>query len=101
MEKIRNNGESGLLWLENMQKYSRMSDQPDYKDIKAIGGNPCLEQTLESFEMCCLAETFPSHHNDLEEFLDTLQIAFKYAKIVTLGEIHWEQTNRVMKRNRR
>ena len=101
VENIRNNGEPGLLWLENMQKYSRMSDQADYKDIKATGGNPCLEQTLESFEMCCLAETFPYHHDTLEEFLDTLKIAFKYAKIVTLGETHWPQTNKVMSRNRR
>lgn len=101
VQSINLNGEPGLLWLENMQKFSRMNDIPDYKDIKATGGNPCLEQTLESYEMCCLSETFPNNHQDLDEFIDTLKYAFKYAKIVTLGKTHWEETNKVMQRNRR
>ena len=45
-EKIRINGEPGLAWLSNMQAYSRMADPPDFKDSRALGGNPCLEQTL-------------------------------------------------------
>jgi ribonucleotide reductase alpha subunit len=101
VESIRLNGEPGLLWLDNMQKFSRMNEIADYKDIKATGGNPCLEQTLESYEMCCLSETFPNNHKDLDEFLDTLKLAFKYAKIVTLGTTHWKETNTVMQRNRR
>lgn len=101
VENISNNGEPGLLWLENMQKYSRLKDPIDYKDRLASGGNPCLEQTLESYEMCCLAETFPFHHKNQEEYLDTLRYAFLYAKIVTLGKTHWPETNSVMMRNRR
>src|SRR6266480_5010270 len=69
--------------------------------MRARGGNPCLEQTLESYELCCLVETFPSNHASLEDFLDTLQIAFLYAKTVTLGKTHWPQSNAVMLRNRR
>jgi len=42
-EKIRLNGEPGLCWLDNMRAYGRMGDAPDFKDIKAAGGNPCLE----------------------------------------------------------
>lgn len=61
----------------------------------------CLEQTLESYELCCLVETFPERHDDLDEFLRTLELAFFYAKIVTLGEAHWPQTAEVMNRNRR
>lgn len=61
-EKIRLNGEPGLCWLDNMRAYGRMGDEPNYKDQKAAGGNPCLEQTLESHEMCCLVETFPYLH---------------------------------------
>lgn len=100
-ESIKLNGEPGLLWLENMKKYSRMIDPPDYRDRLAGGGNPCLEQTLESYELCCLAETFPFHHNTKEEYLDTLKSAFLYAKIVTLGLTHWKETNSIMSRNRR
>lgn len=101
VENIIENGEPGFLWLENMRNYSRMCEAPDFKDIRASGGNPCLEQTLESFEMCCLSETFPSHHDSLEEFLQTLKYAFLYAKIVTLGLTHWPESNAVMQRNRR
>ncbi|RIA91848.1 hypothetical protein C1645_736812 [Glomus cerebriforme] len=100
-ERVRNNGEPGFAWLNNAQEYSRMCDPPDYKDMRARGGNPCLEQTLESYELCCLVETFPLNHISLEDFLDTLQSAFLYAKTVTLEKTHWPQSNAVMLRNRR
>jgi hypothetical protein len=51
--------------------------------------------------MCCLVETFPNHHDDIEDFKKTLHSAFLYAKTVTLGSTHWEKTNAVMSRNRR
>ena len=41
-----------------------------------MGGNPCLEQTLESYEMCCLVETFPANHDSLADFLVTLRYAY-------------------------
>lgn len=100
-EKIAVNGEPGLAWLDNMQSYSRMNNGPDYKDHRASGGNPCLEQTLESMELCCLVETFPNNHSDLEDYLRTLKYAYLYAKTVTLGKTHWPDTNRVLLRNRR
>ena len=59
---IKNGGEPGLCWLENMRAYGRMIEPPNYRDKLAAGGNPCLEQTLESNEMCCLVETFPMNH---------------------------------------
>jgi adenosylcobalamin-dependent ribonucleoside-triphosphate reductase len=98
---ILKNGEPGLAWLENMQAYSRMGEAPDYKDYRALGGNPCLEQTLESYELCCLVEVFPASHDSLEEFLHTLKYAYMYAKIVSLGPTHWPESNEVMSRNRR
>jgi hypothetical protein len=79
-----------------------MVDPPDYKDIKAAGGNPCLEQTLESQEMCCLVETFPDRHQVLAEFNDTLELALLYAKSVTLAlPNQWPESAEVMARNRR
>lgn len=65
---MKNGGEPGLCWLSNMQAYGRMSDPADFKDYRAAGGNPCLEQTLESNEMCCLVETFPHNHQSYEDF---------------------------------
>jgi adenosylcobalamin-dependent ribonucleoside-triphosphate reductase len=101
VESIATNGEPGVVWLDNAQKYSRINGQPDYKDKKAKGVNPCGEQTLESFELCCLVETFPSRHDSYEEYEETLKYAYLYAKSVTLENTHWGVTNAVMGKNRR
>lgn len=53
-KRIQLNGEPGIAWLTNMQDYSRMVDPPDHKDYRVRGGNPCLEQSLESMELCCV-----------------------------------------------
>ena len=100
-KRIVDNGEPGFAWLDNMRKYSRMKNGGDDKDHRAAGGNPCLEQTLESYELCCLVETFPDNHDDFEDYARTLKYAYLYAKTVTLGRTHWSETNRVMLRNRR
>ena len=99
--QIAINGEPGVFWLENARDYGRMGDPPNYKDKKAAGVNPCGEQTLESFELCCLVETFPSRHESYEEFQDTLKYAYLYSKSVTLVNTHWKETNAVMLKNRR
>ena len=94
-------GEPGYAWLENMQGYSRMNNGKDNKDHRVCGGNPCLEQSLESYEVCNLVETFPNSHDSLEDYIVTLKYAYLYAKTVTLGQTHWPETNKVMLRNRR
>ena len=100
-KRIVDNGEPGFAWLENMRGYSRLKNGRDNKDHRVMGGNPCLEQSLESYELCCLVETFPNNHESLEDYLRTLKYAYLYAKTVTLGKTHWSDTNRVMLRNRR
>jgi intein/homing endonuclease len=50
---------------------------------------------------CNLVENFPDKHDDLDDFLRTLKFAYLYSKTVTLTKSHWEETNRVMLRNRR
>ena len=100
-KRINDNGEPGFAWLDNMRKFSRMQNGGDNKDHRVMGGNPCLEQSLESYELCCLVETFPNNHDSLEDYQRTLKYAYLYAKTVTLGKTHWPDTNRVMLRNRR
>ncbi|MFX0037243.1 MAG: ATP cone domain-containing protein [Candidatus Hermodarchaeota archaeon] len=99
--QIAVNGEPGVFWLENARNFGRMGDPPDFKDKKAAGVNPCGEQTLESFELCCLVESFPSRHDTYEEFQETLKYAYLYSKSVTLVNTHWQETNAVMLKNRR
>ena len=63
-----------LRWLENMRQYSRMKNGGDNKDHRVMGGNPCLEQSLESYELCCLVETFPENHDDFEDYAKNTKI---------------------------
>lgn len=98
---IAKNGEPGIVWIDNCREYGRMVEDKNYKDSAAMGLNPCFEQVLHSFELCCLVETFPSLHDSYEEFQETLKYAYLYAKTVTLLPTHWEETNAVMMRNRR
>lgn len=101
VERIATNGEPGFIWLDHMRDYSRMNGKPDNKDRKAMGSNPCSEQTLEDHELCCLVETFPAHHESLDDYQQTLKFAYLYAKTVTLIPTHYHKTNAVMMRNRR
>lgn len=100
-ERVKLNGEPGFAWLDNMRSFSRMNGVPDDKDYRVMGANPCVEQSLESYELCCLVETFPANHDSLEDYERTLKFAYLYAKTVTLGKTPWPRTNRVLLRNRR
>jgi len=95
------NGEPGFVFMENIKAFSRLCDPADYKDAKARGTNPCGEQTLESYELCCLVETFPSRAESKEDYLRTLKFAYLLGKTATLVNTTWHESNRVQKRNRR
>lgn len=95
------NGEPGYFWRENARAFGRFKDGATWADAKVAGTNPCAEQSLESFEICNLVETFPSRHETLEEYQRTLKFAYLYAKTVTLIPTHNERTNAIMLRNRR
>jgi adenosylcobalamin-dependent ribonucleoside-triphosphate reductase len=95
------NGEPGYFWRRNAQAFGRLKDGETWRDAKVAGTNPCAEQSLESFEICNLVETFPSLHETYEEYKRTLKFAYLYAKTVTLIPTHNERTNAIMLRNRR
>jgi len=61
----------------------------------------CGEQSLESYELCCLVETFPNNHDSADEYMRTLKFAYLYGKTVTLLPTHNARTNQVMLRSRR
>jgi ribonucleoside-triphosphate reductase len=101
VDGIVRNGEPGVIWMDMSRKYGRLIDEPNNKDHRVVGYNPCAEQSLESFEMCTLVETYLNRHDSLEDFKRTLKFAYLYAKTVTLLPTHWEETNAIMQRNRR
>jgi hypothetical protein len=43
-QRIVDNGEPGLFWLETAQQYGRMSDAPNNKDFRAKGTNPSMRK---------------------------------------------------------
>jgi ribonucleoside-triphosphate reductase len=101
VDGIVRNGEPGVIWMDMSRKYGRITDGINNKDHRVVGYNPCAEQSLESFEMCTLVETYMNRHDSLEDFKRTLKFAYLYAKTVTLLPTHWEETNAIMQRNRR
>ena len=101
VEKIIVNGEPGFMWLELARQYGRLVDPPDGKDWRIMGSNPCVEQSLENNELCTLVETFPTKHETLTDYKETLKHAYLYGKAVTLLPTTWPETNEVMARNRR
>jgi adenosylcobalamin-dependent ribonucleoside-triphosphate reductase len=95
------NGEPGYIWLNNARTRGRFKDGERLDDINVAGFNPCVEQQLEDAELCCLVETFPAKHENLEDYLRTLKIAYLYGKTITLSNTHWPETNAKMLKNRR
>ena len=100
-EQSQKNGEPGYIWLNNARTRGRFKDGPRYDDVNVAGFNPCVEQQLEDAELCCLVETYPAKHEDLEDYLRTLKIAYLYGKTITLSNTHWPETNAKMLKNRR
>lgn len=100
-EQSQKNGEPGYIWLDNARTRGRFADPPRDDDQNVMGFNPCVEQQLEDAELCCLVETFPTKHDDYEDYLATLKIAYLYGKTVTLANTHWPETNAKMLKNRR
>jgi ribonucleotide reductase alpha subunit len=74
-ELTAKNGEPGYQWLDNARKFSRMKGTPDFSDMRVAGANPCVEQSLEDRELCCLVETFPGRHDTFEDYKKTLKFA--------------------------
>ena len=86
--------------IESVYDFS-LQDSEHWGVIEGFIAHNCGEQSLESYEMCTLVETFPTRHDTVEDYLRTLKFAYLYAKTVTLGKTHWPETNRVQLRNRR
>lgn len=95
---IERNGEPGIVNLMNIRRYARFGEE---KADSANLTNPCGEIPLESFELCNLAEAFPSRCRDEATFMQALEFATFYTSTVTLLPTHREASNAVIARNRR
>ena len=96
--KIRQNGEPGMINLYNIQKYGRYGkEHPDSATLV----NPCGEISLNSFEVCNLAEVFPPRCAGFERMEKALKFATFYASTVSLLPTHRPETNAIIAKNRR
>jgi ribonucleoside-triphosphate reductase len=99
---IKKSGEPGILYKHRMQNYGRLKDgYQEGIDGKATLLNPCGEISLESEELCNIADVFPAHHSSFEDFKRSLKFAFLYCKSVTLVPTHLTTTNSKILKNRR
>ena len=96
--RIRDNGEPGMINLNNIQKYGRFGKE--LRD-EATLVNPCGEIPLCNMELCNLAETFPPRCADVNKFYKALEYATFYASTVSLLPTHRPETNAVIAKNRR
>ena len=99
-DHIQVRGEPGVYNEINVQRYARYGDT-SYGPDKATGINPCGEVPLESYEVCNLAEVFPTRCGTKREFLVAVEHATFYASTVSLFPTHSTRTNAVVARNRR
>lgn len=113
--RIRDNGEPGFFNELNVQRYGRVGRRQYPKELwtreneedKGDLANPCSEITLESYELCCLAELFPTRCVD-DKLVFSEEIYHKAAKFctfytstVSLLPTHWTISNAVIARNHR
>ena len=101
-ERIMDNGEPGLVWLENVSKFGRAGDY-DAPTDRAQGTNPCGEIPLYSYEMCNLTEIYMPRIANEREWYDVLRNAYMYAKGVSIlyEDIQDHRSREIMVRNRR
>lgn len=97
-DRVRDNGEPGILNMINARKYGRIGDRME--DF-VTGVNPCGEILLESYELCNLVEVFPTRCDSDAEIWQAMKLATFYASTVSLLRSHSPHTNEVVARNRR
>ena len=125
---IRKNGEPGLLNVLNVNRWGRVGrhvdpHEPYTRELEsdpATATNPCGEQPLEPFELCCLAElNLPEifnvnftrkrkrgqSENNWDKYeskwFKCIEYATFYASTVSLLPTHRPETNTIMARNHR
>lgn len=94
------NGEPAVIFMHN-RKFGRMISPADYKDMMALGVNPCAEMFLENYEMCNLMEIDINLIETNRNPYDVIYNAVLYAKIVSHVPSHWIETKKVVGRNHR
>lgn len=90
----------GLINLKLSRKIGR-SGETEYPDPDVQGYNPCAEQSLASFETCCLAEIYLPNVTSYDEFVDISKLLYRINKHSLALPCHQEDTQAIVHKNMR
>ena len=90
----------GLINIKLARKVGRLGET-QYPDPEVQGFNPCAEQSLASFETCCLAEVFLPNIKTKEEFLDVITLLYRVNKHSLMLNCHHPETDEIVHKNMR
>ena len=90
----------GLINLELSRVVGRLGDTA-YPDPDVMGYNPCAEQSLASFETCCLAEVFLPNVDTYAEFVDICKLLYRVNKHSLALTCHQKDTEQIVNKNMR
>lgn len=90
----------GLINLDLSRKVGRLGET-QYPDPDVMGFNPCAEQSLASYETCCLAEVYLSNITSKEELLDLVKLLYRINKHSLMLPCHHKETERIVHKNMR
>ena len=90
----------GLINLNLSRKVGQLGDTM-YPDPKVQGYNPCAEQSLASFETCCLAEVYLPNIDSYAEFLDVCKLLYRVNKHSLSLPCHNKETEKIVHENMR
>lgn len=107
-ELIKKNGEPGIINMFNigsgrirMKTQNEQHTREQEIDENAIGFNPCVEVPLGSWEVCNLAETFPTRCRSEDNWIKACKYASSYCTAVGMIPTHHSETNVIIMRNRK
>lgn len=90
----------GLFNLKNAKRFGKAGDTR-YPDEGVVTGNPCLEQPLFDYEVCCLAELVLPKFKTKEELLQMAQYLYRVNKHALALPGHIKATEKVVHENMR
>jgi ribonucleotide reductase alpha subunit len=90
----------GLINLHNSRGMGRVGEI-QYPDPNVAIYNPCAEQSLESYETCCLAEIFLPNIASQDELFDVASLLYRINKHSLALPCHQKDTEAIVHKNMR
>lgn len=90
----------GLINLGLSRSIGRLGET-QYPDAEVQVYNPCAEQSLASYETCCLAEVFLPNIKTKEELNDLIKLLYRINKHSLMLPCHNKETEKIVHKNMR